>query len=174
MFIIKLKARKFSIPLIVLCIFIGLDAQTKNERLIEKKQRLQELLGLEPDGSLKEDAFEILSQNLESLGIEDNELIDGYEFIGGYWGFQEYLDNNIDRLLKVLGDEGGSEFWEEEEEYVDDEEYEDDGEYEEDGKMGKMGKMGNMRMMSSKLMNFCMMIPSMKNQMMKMRHRLIY
>ena len=133
MFIIKLKARKFSIPLIVLCIFIGLDAQTKNERLIEKKQRLQELLGLEPDGSLKEDAFEILSQNLESLGIEDNELIDGYEFIGGYWGFQEYLDNNIDRLLKVLGDEGGSEFWEEEEEYVDDEEYEDYGEYEEDG-----------------------------------------
>tara|TARA_Y100001947_G_C10308923_1_gene290740 strand:+ start:33 stop:1016 length:984 start_codon:yes stop_codon:yes gene_type:complete len=133
MFIIKLKARKFSIPLIVLCIFIGLDAQTKNERLIEKKQRLQELLGLEPDGSLKEEAFEILSQNLESLGIEDNELIDGYEFIGGYWGFQEYLDNNIDRLLKVLGDEGGSEFWEEEEEYVDDEEYEDYGEYEEDG-----------------------------------------
>ena len=138
MFIIKLKARKFSIPLIVLCIFIGLDAQTKNERLIEKKQRLQELLGLEPDGSLKEEAFEILSQNLESLGIEDNELIDGYEFIGGYWGFQEYLDNNIDRLIKVLGDEGGSEFWEEEEEY-DDEEYEDDdeyedyGEYEEDG-----------------------------------------
>ena len=133
MFIIKLKARKFSIPLVVLCIFIGLDAQTKNERLIEKKQRLQELLGLEPDGSLKEEAFEILSQNLESLGIEDNELIDGYEFIGGYWGFQEYLDNNIDRLLKVLGDEGGSEFWEEEEEYVDDEEYEDYGEYEEDG-----------------------------------------
>ena len=139
MFIIKLKARKFSIPLIVLCIFIGLDAQTKNERLIEKKQRLQELLGLEPDGSLKEEAFEILSKNLESLGIEDNELIDGYEFIGGYWGFQEYLDNNIDRLIKVLGDEGGSEFWEEEEEYDDDEEYEDDdeyedyGEYEEDG-----------------------------------------
>jgi len=130
MFIIKLKARKFSIPLIVLCIFIGLDAQTKNERLIEKKQRLQELLGLEPDGSLKEEAFEILSQNLESLGIEDNELIDGYEFIGGYWGFQEYLDNNIDRLLKVLGDEGGSEFWEEEDDY---EEYEDYGEYEEDG-----------------------------------------
>ena len=133
MFIIKLKARKFSIPLIVLCIFIGLDAQTKNERLIEKKQRLQELLGLEPDGSLKEEAFEILSQNLGSLGIEDNELIDGYEFIGGYWGFQEYLDNNIDRLLKVLGDEGGSELWEEEEEYDDDEEYEDYGEYEEDG-----------------------------------------
>ena len=132
MFIIKLKARKFSIPLIVLCIFIGLDAQTKNERLIEKKQRLQELLGLEPDGSLKEEAFEILSQNLESLGIEDNELIDGYEFIGGYWGFQEYLDNNIDRLLKVLGDEGGSEFWEEEEEYEDYGEYEEDGEYEDD------------------------------------------
>ena len=132
MFIIKLKARKFSIPLIVLFLFIGLDAQTNNERLIEKKQRLQELLGLEPDGPLNEETYEILSQNLESLGIEDDELIDGYEFIGGYWGFQEYLDNNIDRLLKVLDDEGGAEFWEDDEEYGDDEEYADDEEYGDD------------------------------------------
>ena len=102
----KLKARELSIPLIVLFLFIGLDAQTNNERLIEKKQILQELLGLEPDGPLNEETYEILAQNLESLGIEDDELIDGYEFIGGYWGFQEYLDNNIDRLLKVLDDEG--------------------------------------------------------------------
>ena len=128
----KLKARELSIPLIVLFLFIGLDAQTNNERLIEKKQRLQELLGLEPDGPLNEETYEILAQNLESLGIEDDELIDGYEFIGGYWGFQEYLDNNIDRLLKVLDDEDGAEFWEDDEEYGDDEEYEDYEEYGDD------------------------------------------
>ena len=101
MFIIKLKARKFSIPLIVLCIFIGLDAQTKNERLIEKKQRLQELLGLGPDGSLKEEAFEILSQNLGSLGIEAmSRGASRVVFVEKNWRVFKVLRKNIELFKK--------------------------------------------------------------------------
>ena len=45
MVIKKLITRKFSIPLVVLCLVLGLNAQTNNDKLIDKKQRLQELLG---------------------------------------------------------------------------------------------------------------------------------
>ena len=55
-------------------------------------------------------------------------MIDGYEFIGGYWGFQEYLDNNIDRLLGLLDDESDSKSleYDEDDEYDEDELYVDD------------------------------------------------
>ena len=82
---------------------------------------LKEVLGIEFDGQLDEYAYEILVQELDSLGIEENELAGGYEFIGGDFGFQEYLDNNIDHILYLLGDEK-NEFNDDEGEYA----YEED------------------------------------------------
>ncbi|SVC84093.1 uncharacterized protein METZ01_LOCUS336947, partial [marine metagenome] len=101
----------FSLP------FITLNAQDDDSELTEKKERLKEILGVEVDGQLDESSFEILIQELELLGIEENELADGYEFIGGDFGFQEYLDNNIDRLLDLLGDEK-NEFNDDDNEYA--------------------------------------------------------
>ena len=124
----KVTTRNTTIRLVILCLFISLGAQSNNDTLTDKKQRLQELLGLEPDGPLNEGTYEILAQEIEFLGIEEDELIDGYEFIGGYWGFQEYLDNNIDRLLGLLDDESDSESleYDEDDEYDEDELYVDD------------------------------------------------
>ena len=123
-----MTTRNTTIRLVILCLFISLGAQSNNDTLTDKKQRLQELLGLESDGPLNEGTYEILSQEIEFLGIEEDELIDGYEFIGGYWGFQEYLDNNIDRLLGLLDDESdsGSLEYDEDDEYDEDELFVDD------------------------------------------------
>ena len=66
-----------SIPLITL------NAQDDSSELDEKMERLKEVLGIEFDGQLDEYAYEILVQELDSLGIEENELAGGYEFIGG-------------------------------------------------------------------------------------------
>ena len=104
-----------SIPLITL------NAQDDSSELDEKMERLKEVLGIEFDGQLDESAYEILVQELDSLGIEENELAGGYEFIGGDFGFQEYLDNNIDHILYLLGDEK-NEFNDDEGEYA----YEED------------------------------------------------
>lgn len=86
---------------------------------------------------------------METLGIEDDELIDGYEFIGGYWGFQEYLDNSIDKLLKVLGDEDYDDEFEIDEFWYDGPDNNDSND--EDGKKGNNSKEGKKKLQKKSL-----------------------
>jgi len=57
---------------------------------------------IDPDVKVNEELFLLLLGKLDSLGIEEDELSDGYEFIGGHQGFQNYLNDNADRLVKII------------------------------------------------------------------------
>ena len=47
------------------------------------KSKLFELLGTSKDASVDEKLFDLLVEKLEELGIEEDDLSDGYEFMGG-------------------------------------------------------------------------------------------
>ena len=94
------------------------------------KHELQDLLGLEQSGKADRATFEALVAYLDEIDMleGDEKLEKGYDGMGGYLGFQIYLDNNQEWLLDMLRyeeDEGLEDIEAEEEDIFDEEEEED-------------------------------------------------
>jgi hypothetical protein len=66
------------------------------------KGKLFELLGLSENASVNEELFDLLVEKLEELGIEEENISDGYEFMGGNKAFKTYLNKNATRLVKLM------------------------------------------------------------------------
>ena len=69
------------------------------------KSKLFELLGTSKDASVDEALFDLLVEKLEELGIEEEELSDGYEFMGGSRALNSYINKNAARLVRMMGGE---------------------------------------------------------------------
>jgi len=69
------------------------------------KSKLFELLGISKDASVDEVLFDLLVEKLEELGIEEEELSDGYEFMGGSRALNSYINKNAARLVRLMGGE---------------------------------------------------------------------
>ena len=66
---------------------------------------LFEILSLPKGSTLNEKTFNKFVEELERKGIVDDELSDGFEFIGGPKGFYNYIESNAARLVIELGGE---------------------------------------------------------------------
>ena len=93
----------FLIKLIVFIFTISLSLASVNAT--NPKIKLFEILGLSENVSIDETLFNILVEKLEELGIEEDELSDGYEFMGGSSALNNYLNKNAKRLVILLGGE---------------------------------------------------------------------
>tara|TARA_Y100000588_G_scaffold322509_2_gene354636 strand:- start:84027 stop:85223 length:1197 start_codon:yes stop_codon:yes gene_type:complete len=92
------------------------------------KHELQDLLGQEQTGKADRATFDALVSYLEELDLMDDQLEKGYDGMGGYLGFQIYLDNNREWLMDTLRydeDEGLDEIEEDEEAILEEDEEED-------------------------------------------------
>ena len=69
------------------------------------KSKLFELLGISKDASVDAALFDLLVEKLEELGIEEEELSDGYEFMGGSRALNSYINKNAARLVRMMGGE---------------------------------------------------------------------
>ena len=69
------------------------------------KSILFELLGISEDVSIDEKFFDILVEKLDELGVEEDELSDGYEFMGGSRALNSYINKNASRLVILMGGE---------------------------------------------------------------------
>tara|TARA_Y100001968_G_C19340446_1_gene709211 strand:+ start:254 stop:1216 length:963 start_codon:yes stop_codon:yes gene_type:complete len=67
------------------------------------KSILFEILGLSKNTSVDEKFFDILVEKLDELGIEEDELSDGYEFMGGSRALNSYVNKNATRLVILMG-----------------------------------------------------------------------
>ena len=77
------------------CLF----AQDSSSVYDKKLNQLRSELGVSADAEFGNSIYSKLVNRLDSLGIEDEQLEDGFEWGGGKIGFEAYLKNNIDRLL---------------------------------------------------------------------------
>ncbi len=77
------------------CLF----AQDSSSVYDKKLNQLRSELGISADAEFGNSIYTKLVNRLDSLGIEDEQLEDGFEWGGGKIGFEAYLKNNIDRLL---------------------------------------------------------------------------
>ena len=77
------------------CLF----AQDSSSVYDKKLNQLRSELGVSVDAEFGNSIYSKLVNRLDSLGIEDEQLEDGFEWGGGKIGFEAYLKNNIDRLL---------------------------------------------------------------------------
>ena len=66
------------------------------------KSILFEILSLPNSSILNEKTFKKFVEELERKGIVDDELSDGFEFIGGPKGFHNYIETNAARLVIEL------------------------------------------------------------------------
>ena len=66
------------------------------------KSILFEILSLPSSSILNEKTFKKFVEELERKGIVDDELSDGFEFIGGPKGFHNYIETNAARLVIEL------------------------------------------------------------------------
>jgi len=66
---------------------------------------LFEILSLPNGSTLNEKTFNKFVEELERKGIVDDEIFDGFEFIGGPKGFYNYIEANAARLVIELGGE---------------------------------------------------------------------
>ena len=89
---------------IILCIFLVIFPLTTISAQ-SPKAKLFGLLGLSADTSVDEKLFDILVEKLEELGIEEEELSDGYEFMGGSSSLNNYINKNANRLVILMGGE---------------------------------------------------------------------
>ena len=89
---------------IILCIFLVIFPLTTISAQ-SPKAKLFGLLGLSVDTSVDEKLFDILVEKLEELGIKEEELSDGYEFMGGSSSLNNYINKNANRLLILMGGE---------------------------------------------------------------------
>ena len=69
------------------------------------KTKLIEILGLPKDASIDEKLFDLLVEKLEELGVEEEDLSDGYEFMGGSSALNTYINKNASRLVVLMGGE---------------------------------------------------------------------
>ena len=69
------------------------------------KSVLFEILSLPKGSTLNEKTFNKFVKELERKDIVDDELSDGFEFIGGPKGFHNYIEANAARLVIELGGE---------------------------------------------------------------------
>ena len=90
---------KHSIIISVLFSSFCLFAQDSSSVYSHKLNQLRSELGISADAEFDNSVYSKLVNRLDSLGIEDEYLEDGYEWSGGKIGFEAYLKNNIDRLL---------------------------------------------------------------------------
>ena len=89
---------------IILCIFLVIFPLTTISAQ-SPKAKLFGLLGLSVDTSVDEKLFDILVEKLEELGITEEELSDGYEFMGGSSSLNNYINKNANRLVILMGGE---------------------------------------------------------------------
>jgi len=59
------------------------------------KSKLFEFLGISKDASVDEELFYLLVEKLEGLGIEEEDISDGYEFMGGSRALNSYINMRI-------------------------------------------------------------------------------
>ena len=92
--------------LLAIIFFINVAFSENTDTLtVENFEKLKLKLGLDRQSEFDEGAFNLLVEKLDSLNIEDEQLIDGYEWGGGQAGFKSYLDKNIDLLLSYFNSE---------------------------------------------------------------------
>jgi hypothetical protein len=68
----------------------------------EKIENLKQKIGLKTTAALDNFAYNILVEKLDSLGIKDEQLKDGFDWGGRQAGFETYINNNIDTLLSFF------------------------------------------------------------------------
>ena len=90
---------KHGLIISVIILSAYLIAQDSSEVYHGKLNELRLELGLSPEAEFDNNAFSLIVKRLDSLGIKDDQLEDGYDWGGGRIGFEVYLKNNIDRLL---------------------------------------------------------------------------
>tara|TARA_B100001123_G_scaffold265553_1_gene295680 strand:- start:9 stop:959 length:951 start_codon:yes stop_codon:yes gene_type:complete len=90
---------KHSLIISVLFSSFYLFAQDSSAVYSHKLNQLRSELGVSAETDFDQSVYSRLVNRLESLGIEDEQLEDGFEWGGGKIGFEAYLKNNIDRLL---------------------------------------------------------------------------
>ena len=91
----------FIIRLIVFIFTISYSIASVN--VTNPKIKLFEILGLSENVSIDETLFNVLVEKMEELGIEEEELSDGYEFMGGSSALDNYINKNAKRLIILLG-----------------------------------------------------------------------
>jgi hypothetical protein len=121
--------RAISLKLIIGCLvltFLG-TVQAQEASYPSWKHEIQDRLGLEQTGKADRATFDALVSYLTELDMMDETLEKGYDGMGGYLGFQIYLDNNQEWLLDMLRyeEEEGLDDIEEEEDEILEEEDED-------------------------------------------------
>ena len=85
------------IAILIFSVYIcGQDSSSTYDKKIDQ---LRSELGMGEGEEFDNSAYSQLVKRLDSLGIEDEQLEDGFEWGGGKVGFEVYVKNNIDRLL---------------------------------------------------------------------------
>ena len=85
--------------IIVIFLHIYLFAQDTSSVYNQKLNQLRSYLGIIENAEFDSQVYNTLVDSLDSLGIKDEQLQDGFEWGGGKAGFEVYIKNNIDRLL---------------------------------------------------------------------------
>lgn len=78
---------------------IYLFAQDTSSVYDQKLNQLRNHLGVIENREFDSEVYNTLVESLDSLGIKDQQLQDGFEWGGGKAGFEVYIKNNIDSLL---------------------------------------------------------------------------
>jgi len=95
----KFYRRSFYSKLIAVVFLFSISKSDSPESI------LFEILFLPKGSTLNEKTFNNFVKELERKGIVDDELSDGFEFIGGPKGFHNYIEANAARLVIELGGE---------------------------------------------------------------------
>ena len=122
--------RSISSKFVIGCLALTLlgTAQAQEASYPSWKHEIQDRLGLEQTGKADRATFDALVSYLTELDMMDETLEKGYDGMGGYLGFQIYLDNNQEWLLDMLRyeeEEGLDDIDEEEDEILEEEAEED-------------------------------------------------
>ena len=78
---------------------IYLFAQDTSSVYDQKLNQLRKHLGIIENAEFDSEVYNTLVDRLDSLGIKDEQLQDGFEWGGGKAGFEAYIKNNIDSLI---------------------------------------------------------------------------
>ena len=78
---------------------IYLFAQDTSSVYDQKLNQLRKHIGIIENAEFDSEVYNTLVERLDSLGIKDEQLQDGFEWGGGKAGFEVYIKNNIDSLI---------------------------------------------------------------------------
>ena len=81
---------------------VDISEDSLDNNIKGKMNQLRVQLGMDLNAEFDKNAFNMLSRKLISLGVNDDQLQDGYDWGGGKIGFDFYLQHNIDRILSNL------------------------------------------------------------------------